>query len=727
MSKLTMCTRFGWIVGFAALPAGFVPLAAGQTTAASPATAETEPPATQPGEAAETQPIETADTEAGPSSAPSPFKRPFKDWFHLEYLDADLQFESQYDWRSVKFPITDPYTRVRQQNQTNRLWHFAETIGIEAAGDVGSPEYIGYNMALRLGTDQNLAREKSPFYNMHDDGAGWLSEYDINLGLLKGKPIHFDVYTSLMHERVDRLFLPSLWHGASRTGVTMFREDVKFPMELTFETTRDNYVGDIDRFDDELVEETHLRYGGTFNFTPNHQFRLDYQYTDRHERYFGSQTRFDTTQNVLRLDDQVRFGRQHQHLWQNTLEYEADAGDLPRDHLFYASRLALQHSEKLTTEYKYEYSHDELDDITLESNRFDWLGIYKPKQGLATTSNLYAGHDSTDEGLSSNLFGGLLRVSGTRENRYGTLSATAGYHYDYTDSDFRDRSGTQINETVTFRNGLPSFLAHSDIEVQTILVTDLNRTTLFLPGRDYLVFKNGRYTGLVRMPFGRIAENQPVRVSYRYRTIRSGRFQTHELSGRIQQDFKSGWTPYYEAIVRRQSIDTNDTFFLEENDVDRHRLGVSYRKPTWLVGSEVEYNDDTVDPYTAVHLSGNWTIFERVIDRLAVRGGVSKFWFRRDEDERRPIIFDIAADYRRRISNRIDWVSAAIYRHEHDSVFGDTNGVDVRSGLVYRIGKLTVSADLEYDMLDIDQSEEDGLGLWLKVRREFPNLLARNR
>lgn len=713
MSRQVPCRGFGRVVCIAALVAGLCTPTTGQSTTTAPAT-QASAPATAPAEPPQ---------DLSPEPPPEKTRR---DPLHLSYLDADLQFQSQYDWRRVKFAITDPFTLVRQQRQTNRLWHFEETLGLQTAGDVVSPEWFTYNMALRLGTDQNLARETSPFDRLTDDGAGWLSEYDINFGILKGKPVHFDVYTSLVHERIDRLFLPSLQHKASRTGVTMFREDAQFPMELTFETTRDVYAGHIDRDDDEIVEETLLRYGGTVNFTPNHQLRLDYQYTDRHERFFGSPHRFDTTQNVLRLDDQLHFGQQHQHLWENTLEYEADAGDLPRDHLLLGSRVALEHSKQLTTEYKYEYSRDEIDDLTLETNRFDWVGIYRPKPGVTATGDLYAGHDSSDEGLSSNLFGGLLRLWGTQDNRYGTLSATGGYHYDYTDSEFADRSGTQINETVTFRNSLPRFLAHSDVEADSIVVTDSNRTAIYRPGRDYLVFKNGPYIGLVRLPFGRITENQPVRVNYRYRTIRSGRFQTHELSGRIQQDFKNGWTPHYEVVVRRQLIDTNDTFFLQENNVDRHRIGVTYRRPAWLVGSEAEYNDETIDPYSAVHLTGNWTILERLADRLGVRGGLSKFWFR-SSDERKPIIFDLAADYRRRVNNRTDWVSTAIYRHEHDSVFGNTNGVDVRSGMACRIGKLTLSADLEYDMLDIDQSEEDGLSLWIKVRRDFPNLLGKNR
>lgn len=751
MSGQRACQQLGRIVSMAILLAGFSLPALGQQTAPAPATAPSASPATQPAEtpaspaeeppATTSQPLEPPTTQPAEPAATQPaepqqrLRR--KDILHLDYLDGDLQLESQYDWRQVKSPIKSPYSAPAKQNQTDKLWQIDESLGFQAAGDVVDPQWFTYNIALRLGMDQDIARENSSSDRLSYSHNGWLSQYNINLGVLQGKPLHWDVYTSREDGRLNRLFLPSLWHESWRTGFTTFFENDRFPMELTFEQTRDAYSGNIDEFDDEDVKDTLLRYGGTVNFTPYHKLRLDYQRDERHERYFGSPTRFNTTQNVLRLDDQLQFGQQHQHLWENNVEYEEDTGDLPLNHIYIGSRVALQHSKELTTEYKYEYSRDSFggttlstdrltksQDVTLDTNRFDWIGTWRPTKELTTTGDLFAGHDQSDEGLSSNLFGGLLRVSGNRENRYGTLSGTAGYQYDYVDTSFGDRSGTQVNETLTFRNTTPMFLAHSDVVQESILVTDLKRTQVFAPGRDYLLISSGKYVALIRQPFGRIAENQPVRVYYRYRTIRSGRFQTHQFDARIQQDFKNGWTPYYEVILRRQSIDTSDTFFIEPNDVDRQRVGVTYHRKTWLVGGEAEFDDETVDPYNALHFNSNWTILDRMADRLAVRSELSQFWYR-DLEERKPTVFDFGMDYRHSLTSRAEANATLLYRHEHDSVLGTTNGVDARTGVAYKIGQLTLTADLEYDMLNIADSDEDGVSLWIKVRRDFPSLLGR--
>lgn len=686
------------------------------------------PAVLSPGEAAASQPTDLAEV---------PVVRKPADIFRLDYLDGDLQLESQYDWRKAKFAIRNPYSPPATQNQTDNLWQIDETLGLQGAGSVFDPRWFTYNAALRLGMSQDIARETSPFEQLGYGHNGWLTQYNVNLGILPSQPVHFDVYSSQEAGRLNRLFLPSLWHQAWRNGVTTFFDNDRFPMELTLEQTRDFYSGNIDRVDDEDVKDTMLRYGGTAHFTPYHQLRLDYQRDERHERYFGSPETFHTTQNVLRLDDQLQFGSQHQHLWENNLEYEEDTGDLPLNHIYLGSRVALKHSNQLTTEYKYEYSRDSFggttlstdrltkaEDVTLDTNRFDWIGTWRPEDWLATTSDLFASHNTSDEGLSSDLFGGLFRVSGSRENRYGTLSGTAGYQYDYVDTDFGDHDGTQFNETITFRNAAPAFLVHGDVITGSILVTDLKRTQIYVLGKDYLFIESGKYTALVRLPFGRIAEAQPVRVSYRYRTIRSARSQTNQFDTRIQQDFKSGWTPYYEVILRRQSIDASDPFFLEPNNIDHQRLGVTYHRKNWLVGGEAEFDDETIDPYNALHFHGNWTILERLPDRLAVRGEVSQFWYRNLE-KREPTVYDLGLDYRRNLTNRADANLAALYRYEHDSLLGEINGVDVRAGVTWRIGQLSITADLEYNMLNIAESDEDGFGLWIRVRRDFPNLLGK--
>lgn len=93
------------------------------------------------------------------------------------------------------------------------------------------------------------------------------------------------------------------------------------------------------------------------------------------------------------------------------------------------------------------------------------------------------------------------------------------------------------------------------------------------------------------------------------------------------------------------------------------------------------------------------------------------------------MLLDLSMDARAQLNRQWEGYLTASYRYEYDGTRGrgKIHGVDVESGVAYRWGQLTVTASIEYDLLDIVASDEEGFGVWLKVRRDFPNLLGRLR
>jgi hypothetical protein len=64
--------------------------------------------------------------------------------------------------------------------------------------------------------------------------------------------------------------------------------------------------------------------------------------------------------------------------------------------------------------------------------------------------------------------------------------------------------------------------------------------------------------------------------------------------------------------------------------------------------------------------------------------------------------------------------ASAMYRFQHDSIFGDTNGVDLSAAVEWRIGQFSLRFEAEYDMLDLPGSLDHGVSFWLKLKREIP-------
>ncbi len=65
------------------------------------------------------------------------------------------------------------------------------------------------------------------------------------------------------------------------------------------------------------------------------------------------------------------------------------------------------------------------------------------------------------------------------------------------------------------------------------------------------------------------------------------------------------------------------------------------------------------------------------------------------------------------------------YRFEDNPVAGDTHSWDVTAYLEYVVGDLSGELSFEYDRLDLRGSNEDNSGVFVRVRRELPDVLGR--
>ncbi len=648
------------------------------------------------------------------------------DSIHVTDMRGQLQFLSLFDWRKTETRHERSFLRYGRDHQTNKEFRFEETLGLSVQGDYLYPEFLTFDMRVRLGLEQVSYSEDGFAGHQRDNDTGWITDYDGRFELFPEKPVSLSAYISRKDERISRQFLPSLRHEMSVAGTTLRWNDEKWPMELTLESSRDDYTGVGDEFDDEHYENTFLRYSGTLNFDAHHRLQIDAERRRIEERYSGSNIEFNTTRTILTLDDRIEFGSNHQHAFETTLEYEEDQGDLPRDHLSIVPQLTLKHSDSFSTRYRYEFLRESYQYLLMRSHRFDVEGTHKLGDFLTTTGNAYVGWDTSNDGRDAHQYGASVRWHYRKPNRWGTFFAGLGYEYDYTRIGYDRGFAHVVDETVFFRGSLPSYLAQANVMPGTIIVTNTARTRVFVPGRDYTVSIRSDRTALSRLYTGRIDENESVLVRYRYNTSRKTTAHTHSFDLRVQQEFRCGLTPYYAANVRVEDLASSGRFNTAANELNRHRLGFTFRKSRWSVGGELEFNDETVDPYNAIHGNFDFAILQGFPDQLDFRTGGSQFWFHEFE-RRRTSMFDVSLNYRRAVNSRTTITGRTRYRYEHDSIQGETHGIDLTGGLEYRIGFLTVICDVEYDKLSIANANDDGVSVWLKVQREFPDLLGRSR
>ena len=675
-------------------------------------------PASQP---AASQPDVAQAAESASERMPGPF-------IDFEKLSFDLGFEGRYDRRGVKQHQNYSYFRSTNYSQKNRDYGFEESVGLESGGALIDERFLRFDLAGRWGLTQDWFKEIRPGLDRSKNPHGDLLEYDVNFTLLPRGTVSANAFAQRLDSRVPRAFQPSLDRSRERYGADLFFNDRTFPMRFTYEHVWDELTSRTRSLrDDEQRGGDKFRYEGTWQIGERQALRLEYEYEDRNERYSGTNTRFDTTRNYLVLNHALRFGPDGKSSLETVGRFQDETGDLARDAAELSTQLKLQHTDALSTNYKAQYLRESFDEWTTRTWRGEAGLTHQLGETLTNTLQLYALRQGADENADFTEWGGVAGSAFNRENRWGDFSANLTYNHVTLDTANNARRGVVIGESVTLRDPLPAFLAHPDADVLSLVVTDANRARTYLPVRDYVALRVGRYVSLRRVPTGQIADKQTVLVSYTYRVSSDYDVGRDRVDLRLQQRFKCGLTPYYAASIQNEDLDGSRFTRFASRDVNRHRVGATYAQKRWSCGVEYEYNDDTIDPYQAAHAVADAVLWQNARAQMSGQGSFSYFWFdgTRDLASRDTALLDLGLSWRCFLARDFELNAAALYRYEDDSYYGVTNGVDLSGALEWKLGYFALRFEAEYDLLDLPDSDDRGFSVWLKLRRGIP-MIARN-
>jgi hypothetical protein len=110
-----------------------------------------------------------------------------------------------------------------------------------------------------------------------------------------------------------------------------------------------------------------------------------------------------------------------------------------------------------------------------------------------------------------------------------------------------------------------------------------------------------------------------------------------------------------------------------------------------------------------------------------VSAELSRYVFEGGVDRRTMWWFDMDATNRMRITDWMWFKGKTAYHYENDTIDGDTHGVDVEAGLEMKRGYLTVELTVEYDLLSVMRGDDEGVGIFLNVKRDLSHLLPSSR
>jgi hypothetical protein len=668
---------------------------------------------------------------------------------HLNMLDGYLGFESDYEYRRVEY-LTPP-----KSNYKNRDFRLTETVGLMLAGDVVDPNLVDWQASIEGGPIQGSFREVIDAFSHEEKENGFLLRYDVSVDAMKNKPVSVHAYARQFDGRVPRRFLPSLHEYVTEAGASVLVQSGILTTEGGFAYRDTRRHGNRLEEDDETLTTHRYYLTNKLRFSDTHQLRLSFEHEREESSYQGSAYEYDTDRNEVRADHELAFGPESKHRLDTYLQYDVDRGDLALNQMELSPRLTLQHSDKLQTIYRYSYYRLEQDAIEASQHKFDVQAVYKPTDRLRLTTDGFVLYERDDSNIHTQDYGGEFDVAYDRPTPWGKLSSNVAFAYDSARTS--GQAGRRIVRAEA--HGLstlkPAVLRQRDVVRESILAFNADRTRLYVVGVDYSVVMVGRRAVIRRLPFGRIAEGEAVYFDYQYDVPVHADVDTYRTDFMIEHEFTFGLTPYYYLESRCEDVSASRGLPVVKDNQHRHRLGVRYTRERWSVTNEFEVFDDFVEPYRAWHLLGQAALLRRAGASLDANAELSRycFWGGGNPEEgsyygfwddpqawlasrcndcgevsaRQVWWFDVDVKGTVEIDRFLSLNGGLGYHYDGDPINGKTNGVEAKCGLKYVRGLLTVELTAEYDLLNIGPTREEGVGIWLNIRRDLGDLLASSR
>ncbi|MGB2984626.1 MAG: hypothetical protein WBE26_01975 [Phycisphaerae bacterium] len=663
-------------------------------------------------------PTAMASEEDGETSTSPPPK-----YLSLDHLDAYLEFKGEFAYTKVESSVRQGFDRNRTQR--NRDWGFEERIGLQFGGTILEPDFITFSGDLSFALTQDRFEEDTDFYDHTDEDNGYLVQFDLRANFFAGKAFSGSVYGLRQEDRINRRFQPTLNQRRTGFGTNWVFSHDKVPMELSYDYLETDRTGNADYSDDEHYTESTLRYAVDWLIADHHRFKFSYEHAETKQEYQGLYEPFETTRDLFNIEHQLEFGDEHQHTLRTLAHWQEESGDFARDLFEIGPQLTLKHSDNLRTLYEYQFNRERYEGLDIETHRADFQLIHQMYSNLTTTVDVFGLYEDVEDDINTTQYGASVDWQYNRRNRFGHLYANLALAYDTEEVDGDNGRRIILDEAHAFRDPIAIILRNRNVIPTSVVVTDTTNRRIYRIGVDYAMLQQGNVTRIGRVRTGQIADGDTVLVDYQIRTPTDGRLDTIRVDFSLEQRFTNGLTPYYRLSYRNQEDDTSEGFLRRADRTNHHRLGVNYEAKRYSLSAEFEIFDDTVDPYDAFHINGLLHMLQGQDHTLDASARLSRLFFEGGVDDRNVTMLDVELDHRCRLADSLSTVGRVAYRLEEDSIDGTTHAWDVTAGLEYAMGDLSGELTFEYDRLDLPHSEEDNYGVYLRLRRELPDVLGR--
>jgi hypothetical protein len=445
-----------------------------------------------------------------------------------------------------------PHLQTKTTNQK-----FRESMTIETDGWMYHPDLMEFHLAFEPEWQQETFRQNqvalNPTHSSDRDAS--ILAYDLGATLLKHKPLSLNIFANRKTGQIDFTNAQDSDIESDTLGTRLNFNNPTLPVSIALIHRKFDQTGfyhsDEDRDEVQVAARHNAPKSATqlnMRYTNSETTWTTFEATDISSKTMNTELTnayFITDDNRARLDSQI-------------YNMQADYNGLDQTTWIVAEDLFWTNSKNLLTRYRADYNRREFDGSANEEKSLSAALTHHLDDRLTTDLGVAAATNDFDGGRQD-LYKSNLGFLYRRPIPSGSVELGAAYDYGET-----RRSGTEkiipTDDRLALSTGTETFLDKENVDLASIVVTDLSGATVYSENIDYQIETVGPVVSIRRTLLGAIAEGQQVIVHYNYRfdtaydDSRFGQRYRFDLSlwsflylayshSRLDQDILSGEPP----------------------------------------------------------------------------------------------------------------------------------------------------------------------------------------
>jgi len=656
-------------------------------------------------------PAESPAAAAGAADEEGPIiigQRRAYEQFHLDRPELALDLTNVYQ--------RDRTTSPGGIKNTSEQFVLEQVLEMATQGYVLSPNFFQLTLSGSAGVSENWVNVTDNAGSTSDSNFGSLYEWDIEGIFQPNGDSPLTLYSRREQGWVFREFGPALQTVTTDTGAGLELRSRKLPTRFAVSHLDSEQTG-LEGIDDFAYTRDAFDWHTTWLPTENQTINWDYTFARIDQRGVTNQN-YQT--NDARLSHELVFGQRRRNSLTSTLNYYNQSGDLDMERFRFDERLRLRHSDDFRTRYDYTYdqanvggtdqtrhraaagfTHDLYDSLTTTGE----VGVQRTEVGGATALETFA----------------VIDFAYRKEVPLGFLSANLGLAWSRQNSESQAEPVQVIDQPAAFGDAQPIVITGSNVNPNSIIITDPSGLLIFQPGVDYTVTQFPDRLEIDRVIGGQIGAGQAVLLDYQLLPLPAAITITHGLSTGVRYDFQQGplkgLTLYTHYAKSDQNIETDDPSAFVPNDFTDIIYGAEYRIWYVTLGAEHQNHDSTINPFDADRFFARYS--QRVHDNTLLSFNASYTSISYTDPPDQLDLVTLSAQVQHRFTPRLTGSFTILYRNEDDELRGHTVGLEQQLELRWQHRQTQVYTLLRNAQLDNPDQDQSFQFFQLGVRREF--------